>query len=162
MKSFVEFINEAKNSPAKEFFKLWKNLTKFGIATSGANAANVNDDIKSSFDSILIFLKDYEVTSIKGNESALTNLYFFLNEHGRGTDLYVAIFNKDLESFDCADLFVGNTTWISSDYLKIRETMKFEKYMIPNAFANYEDARYFVDYLSRNLTGDIEDENLLK
>lgn len=162
MKSFVEFVNEAKNSPAKEFFKLWKNLTKFGIATSGANAAKVNDEFKSTFDSILNFLKDYEVTSIKGNESSLTNLYFFLDKHGRGTNLYIAIFNKDLESFECADLFIGNTTWVSSDYLRSNEVMKLEKYMIPNAFANHEDARYFVDYLGRNLTGDIEDENLLK
>lgn len=40
--------------------------------------------------------------------------------------------------------------------------MKLEKYMIPNAFANHENARYFIDYLRRNLTGDIENEKLLK
>lgn len=161
MKSLVEFINEAKMSPAKEFFNLWKTLSK-GLGTSGANAVKVDDKFKIAFENILKFLEDYKIRSINANESALKNLYFFLNKHGKGTDLYVSNFNKDFESFDSADLFVGDTAWVSTDYTKAGELFKYKSYMIPNVFDSYDDAERFVRLLSQNLTGDIEDEKLLK
>ena len=161
MKSLVEFINEAKMSPAKEFFKLWKSLSK-GLGTSGANASNVDDKFKTAFDNILNFLEDYKIRNINANESALKNLYFFLHKKGNKTNLYISNLNKDFESFDSADLFVGNTAWVSTDYTKAGELFKYNVYMIPNAFDSYDDAERFVRLLARNLTGDIEDENLLK
>ena len=159
MKSLKEFLTEAKNSPAKEFFNLYKAFYKAGVGTSGATEEKVDSKHKTALDNILKFLENYKVENIE--DISDTSLYIFVNKKSSKTNLYISVLRKD-NTFTSAELFIGKGTWIYTKYNPKDEMLKLESYVIPNAFANNEDGQYFVDYLGRNLIGDIESEKLLK